>query len=114
MRSRLPRRKDMKQARFFVIGIFFLSILLFLFDLPSPFTVFFTIPAVPPILKEAHPISIDLIKTYKLGLDLQGGIRLVYDLDLKNIPVAERDSAVESTRTVTLSYRNVFQVKVIN
>ena len=100
----------MKQARFFVIGIFFLSILLFLFDLPSPFTVFFTIPAVPPILKEAHPISIDLIKPYKLGLDLQGGIRLVYDLDLKNIPVAERDSAVESTRTVIEKRINVFGV----
>lgn len=38
--------------------------------------------------------------TIRQGLDLQGGVRLVYELNLSNTEEAERASAIESTRNV--------------
>jgi preprotein translocase subunit SecD len=47
---------------------------------------------------------------FRLGLDLQGGTHLVYRAEVDNIPVKERDSAVEGVRDVIERRVNVFGV----
>jgi len=47
---------------------------------------------------------------FKLGLDLQGGLHLVYQADLKNIPQAERESAMQGLRDVIERRVNFFGV----
>jgi protein-export membrane protein SecD len=38
--------------------------------------------------------------TFRLGLDLQGGAQLIYDADLSNIPLNERQDALEGAKDV--------------
>lgn len=43
--------------------------------------------------------SIDL-SDYKKGLDIEGGVRVVINLDMGNIPENEKDSAAESVKEI--------------
>jgi protein-export membrane protein SecD len=47
---------------------------------------------------------------YKLGLDLQGGVHLVYEADMESIPDDERSSALEGVRDVIERRVNAFGV----
>lgn len=46
----------------------------------------------------------------RLGLDLQGGVSLVYQADVSGVPEADRDSALEGTRNVIERRVNYFGV----
>ncbi len=47
---------------------------------------------------------------FRLGLDLQGGTHLVYEADMKDIPEADRDTALEGVRDVIEKRVNAFGV----
>jgi protein-export membrane protein SecD len=47
---------------------------------------------------------------FRLGLDLQGGTQLVYEADLKDVPEADKNNAVEGVRDVIERRVNVFGV----
>lgn len=47
---------------------------------------------------------------YHLGLDLQGGAHLVYETDLSQIPVMERETAVLAARDVIEKRINMFGI----
>ena len=47
---------------------------------------------------------------FRLGLDLQGGSQLTYEADVKNVPDADKDSAVEGVRDVIERRVNIFGV----
>ncbi len=49
-------------------------------------------------------------KPLKLGLDLVGGSRLIYEADMNSIPSKERDSALEGVRDVIERRVNIFGV----
>ena len=46
----------------------------------------------------------------KLGLDLQGGTQLILQTEMNNIPEADRDSALESVRSVIEKRVNLYGV----
>lgn len=56
------------------------------------------------------PVRIDKVINYSLGLDLSGGTRLVYQLDMAEIPDAERAAAFESARNIIERRVNFFGV----
>lgn len=61
------------------------------------------------------PIKREL--SYRLGLDLQGGVRLTYDLDMKGIADTERASAFESSRNILdqrINYLGVSEPNIQN
>ena len=62
--------------------------------------------------KTNHTIQLPKVKEkpFKLGLDLQGGTHLVYDAQVENIPVEDREAAVEGVRDVIERRINVFGV----
>ena len=47
---------------------------------------------------------------FSLGLDLQGGIRIVYDIDLAEVPTSEYEQAFDSLRQVVNNRINAFGV----
>lgn len=49
-------------------------------------------------------------KPFKLGLDLQGGTRLIYEADVSNIPDKERNSAMDGARDVIERRVNAFGI----
>ena len=80
----------MKNPRFFLLIVFIFSLIFLFLDLPSDFRVGqFSLPS------KKIDINIGLVKIkknfeFKLGLDLQGGSRLTYKVDLKNIKKEKR------------------------
>ncbi len=103
----------MKRSRLFVTCILVASILLVVLDLPFPFTASINrsqIPFLSDPTKEQPPLQIPLVHPYKLGLDLQGGARLTYDLKMDSIPEANKQDALESTRSIIDQRINVFGV----
>ena len=50
-------------------------------------------------------------KPFKLGLDLQGGIHLVYGADLSNVEEKDRSGAMEGQRDVIERRVNLFAVR---
>lgn len=116
----------MRSPKFFIIAIFILSVILFVVDLPKPITFNIKTPKIPVLNKnfEVHNVAIDLqnldlslgIATlrknleYRLGLDLQGGIRLVYKVEMGAIAASDRQTALESVRNVIERRVNFFGV----
>lgn len=103
----------MRRARIFVILIAIVSVILLILDLPFAYTLQVKVPKIPFISNSDTPqqeISIPLIKEYTLGLDLQGGVRLTYDLDTSEIGILDRQAALESTRSVIERRINTFGV----
>lgn len=112
----------MKNSKFFVLTVIIVSGLLLLVDLPMNFNLG---KHKLPFLRQQIDLSninfskIDLkipflhIKKdlpYKLGLDLQGGTRLIYKVEMKDIPKNEQDIAFESARGVIDRRINFFGV----
>jgi preprotein translocase subunit SecD len=103
----------MKRSRIFVGIIFVASLVLVLLDLPFPYTLSVDrskIPFLSDPTQQQSPLEIPLVQPYKLGLDLQGGAKLTYDLDMSEITVENRENALESTRSIIDQRINVFGV----
>lgn len=111
----------MKSPKLFTAILFILALALFLINFPFPlqFKNIKTPFSKKPITVSFNPQKIDIrlgllrIKkefTYRLGLDLQGGTRLIYQVDMKNVPTKDRDIAFESARNVIERRINFFGV----
>ncbi|TSC56044.1 MAG: preprotein translocase subunit SecD [Parcubacteria group bacterium Greene0714_21] len=74
---------------------------------------FFDMPQYANSLAKKLPFSLPSIpdKSFQLGLDLQGGIHLVYEADLSQITSADYDSAMQGLRDVIERRVNLFGVK---
>lgn len=114
----------MKHPKIFLLIIFFISLLLFFIDLPKSLSIKeIKIPLGKRVLHYKNiSIGIPFVDldlrvarirrefVYKLGLDLQGGTRLVYKVDMSSISSAERSTALESARNVIERRINFFGV----
>lgn len=112
----------MKHSKLFIIIIAVVAVLLFFIDLPHGITtprlkvpfINTTIPGQsfnPSVVDiNAGFIHIQNSFNYKLGLDLQGGTELTYQVDMSHIKPSERDSAFESARSVIEKRVNFFGV----
>lgn len=108
-RKLLFRKSDQKpkaKIRWLVFGLFIIALLVAAFDFPSYFN-----GGVDWINAKTNlglPKMYD--KPFKLGLDLQGGTRLIYEADVANIPDADRNSAMDGVRDVIERRVNAFGV----
>ncbi len=103
----------MRKPRVFVTLILFASLILLVLNLPFQYNLSIdraSIPFISDPTQEQPPLQIPLIQPYKLGLDLQGGVRLTYDLKMDEIPFESRQDALESTRSIIEQRINVFGV----
>ncbi|HVT01027.1 MAG TPA: protein translocase subunit SecD [Patescibacteria group bacterium] len=111
----------MKSSRSFLAVLIACAILLLFIDLPTPLKLgTHTIPVINKKINlnfdssnlnlAAGPIRIAKNMSYRLGLDLQGGTRFVYQVDMKNVPASQRDSAFEGARSVIDRRVNFFGV----
>lgn len=103
----------MKKAKIFVVIILFVSIVMLILDFPYPYTFNTTLPKIPYLSKnDAEPmnVSVPVVRPYRLGLDLQGGVSLTYDLDVSSIKGTEQAQALESSRNVIERRINIFGV----
>ncbi|RJQ27788.1 protein translocase subunit SecD [Candidatus Parcubacteria bacterium] len=110
----------MKNPKIFVLIIFLFSIPLFVLDLPSLKKVW--VPFVNKSIEldkyiNTSSISLDFglfqiqkDVNYRLGLDLQGGTKLTYKIDMSNVPEGEEENAFESSRTIVEKRINFFGV----
>ena len=101
--------KGLKPATARIIAVVFLliGILLGALDAPHYLSMVFSkfnIPTAGIFEKISGSIP------YRFGLDLQGGTHLVYRADMKNIPEAERQDAMEAVRNVIERRVNLFGV----
>ena len=107
----------MKKPRFFLIFIVLLIAAAVLIDWPTvplkfsigPFKVN-KVLAGPALNLNLFGLSIQRDFNIKLGLDLQGGSELTLRADMTGIPASERDSALESAKTVIERRVNLFGV----
>ncbi|GAG13699.1 unnamed protein product, partial [marine sediment metagenome] len=81
------------KPRFVLIFIILLVILTFLVDLSG-----YLLPATVDLTRFKIPFRRDLSLRY--GLDLQGGLQVVLEAEMGDIPEGERDQALESARAV--------------
>ncbi|TSC76990.1 MAG: hypothetical protein G01um101431_173 [Parcubacteria group bacterium Gr01-1014_31] len=78
------------------LGIFILAILAALLDFPQ--------------LPGGRALPASLVKPYRLGLDLQGGVQLIYTADISKVPAGEASGALEGVRDVIERRVNIFGV----
>ncbi len=111
----------MKTPRNFLFVLFFVALILFFVDIPFPLN--FGKIKVPVINKtfsfnldtsrlnvKVGPINFQRDLSYRLGLDLQGGTSLTYQVDMKGIPASQRDDAFAGARNVIDRRVNFFGV----
>lgn len=99
----------MRNPRTFVFLILIISAFLLVFDLPAGLRLgSFSIPQNANLNLGLVNLQKDL--SYKLGLDLQGGTKVTYQVDMKDIPSTERDKAFEAARSVIDRRVNFFGV----
>lgn len=89
------------RPKIFLLILFFVASILFFIDLPF-------LPSRVNI--NLGPIHLKRELSYKLGLDLQGGARLIYQADMRGLPSSEQSTAFESARTVIERRVNFFGV----
>lgn len=100
----------MKHPKLFIIILLFISFVLLLVDLPKPIKILNTTLDLSAINISIGDFSFVKDLGYKLGLDLQGGVRIVYSLDMKNIKKEEQEAAFESSRETIERRINYFGV----
>ncbi len=101
----------MKSPRFIFLFIIFITLLAVFISLPSQVSV-------GGSKKDVHFDANDLLAKlksdkrleFKQGLDLKGGVSITFNADLKKVPAAERDGAVDSARTVIERRINLYGV----
>lgn len=114
--------KFIRTPQFTVVSILVASIILFFSVLPNSIQPF-TVPGINTTLDPAKITnaltninlqvgSFNLQKTikYNLGLDLQGGTMLLYQVDMSEIENENRERAFESARTIIERRVNIFGV----
>lgn len=87
------------RPKIFLLILFFVASILLFIDLPI-------LPSRVNI--NLGPIHLKRELSYKLGLDLQGGARLIYQVDMRGLPSSEQNTAFESARTVIERRVNFF------
>lgn len=100
----------MKNPKFFLFIVGIVSLFLLLFDLPS--TVQINGKSVSPSNLNLNIGSVHIQRNfdYRLGLDLQGGTRVSYKVDMEKIPESDRDRAFEGARNIIERRVNFFGV----
>ncbi len=111
----------MNKSRILLFTLFLVAVLLFFIDLPVPVNL--GKYKIPVINKELNlnfdssnlnlnlgPVKVQKNLEYKLGLDLQGGTRLIYQVDMKDIPEDQRNDAFEGARSTIERRVNFFGV----
>jgi protein-export membrane protein SecD len=99
-------QKPKAKIRWLVFGLFILTLLIAAFDFPTHFN-----QSVDWINAKTNlGLPKMYSKPFKLGLDLQGGSRLIYEADVANIPAADRNSAMDGVRDVIERRVNAFGV----
>ena len=111
----------MKTPKSFLIFLLFVVFFLFFVTIPVPIRL--GTVNVPIIDKELNlnfdssklnldlgPIKIQKDLSYRLGLDLQGGTSLVYQVDMKNVPKDQQEDAFAGARNVIERRINFFGV----
>ncbi len=110
----------MKQhPRFALIFVLLLALIGVVINLSTPFNLNFSIPNPtnnqPISVKQSYPgipfmnhLGRDL--SFRRGLDLQGGTSITLRANMKNIPEADRDNALNSAKTVIEKRINFFGV----
>lgn len=108
--------KHHSRIALFFIGL--LTIVVLVINLSAPINFSFNLPN--PSTGTSHPVhysypGIPFINKFRdmsfhLGLDLQGGTSVTLRADMKGIPSDERDSALESAKTVIENRINLFGV----
>ncbi len=106
MQKRESKQASRSNIRWGVFGILLLLLGGLIFDFPRPYFRF------ADAVKAKTGISLPRpnIPDYRLGLDLQGGAHLVYEVDTKSVPLSERGDAVEGARDVIERRVNAFGV----
>lgn len=100
----------MKGGRLFILLIFLLSLVFLFADLPKKVSLGKFSLGFSKIDFHLFGKRIQKEFSYRLGLDLQGGIRLVYKVDLLGIPESEKEAAFESTHSIIERRINFFGV----
>ena len=98
------------RPKIFLLILFFVASILLFIDLPVPVKAFNLNLDPSRININLGPIHLKRESSYKLGLDLQGGARLIYQVDMKGVPLTEQNTAFESARTVIERRVNFFGV----
>ena len=88
----------MRHPKFFVFVLFLVAFFLFILSLPQVSFLNF------------GPLKLNKDLSYRLGLDLQGGTRFIYQVDLSDIESSDRDSAFEAATTTIERRINFFGV----
>jgi len=105
----------MKMTKYTLIGIFILTVLSAVINLPS-IPIKFTAGPIhvdrqinPPVINiEAGPIKIHRSFPPRFGLDLSGGTHLVLEADMSTIAAGDRDQAFSSAKTVVERRVNLY------
>lgn len=115
----------MKNPLTFLFVTFLAALILFFVVLPKPISIGFKTGRLPLINKSINfnrEFGITLIDwdfgiirvtkdfEYRLGLDLQGGTRIVYEVNMKDISSSERQDAFDSARNIIERRINFFGV----
>jgi len=100
----------MKKPTAFVFFIFLASIILLFLNIPFQIKLgSINLDPSHPSLK-IGPVNIERDLSYRLGLDLQGGTRLTYNIDMKGIPKDQTQDAFDGARNVIDRRVNFFGV----
>ena len=100
----------MGKSKFFIIALFFVSAVLLFFDLPTPLKLG-SLNLDPSNLNlKLGPVNLSRDFSYRLGLDLQGGTSLTYNVDMTGVPKEAQVDAFEGARTVIERRINFFGV----
>lgn len=105
----------MKNSRFLFWFIILLTIVSLIIILPKTLTIAFSTSKIPLINKSftihktlngfdgaklPKPFRIEKDLSFRKGLDLEGGTQIVLKADMKNIPSAQQDTAINSAKIV--------------
>ncbi|OGH12321.1 MAG: protein-export membrane protein SecD [Candidatus Levybacteria bacterium RIFCSPHIGHO2_01_FULL_40_10] len=101
----------MKKQRYFLFALFVVAFLLLLFDLPFPLNLGKNLNFDSSKMNlNVGPFSIKRDFSYKLGLDLQGGTSLIYQVDMSKVPANQQSDAFVGARSVIERRINFFGV----
>jgi preprotein translocase subunit SecD len=111
-----------RRTLIYLIFIIIISTIVIVINLSDPITIKYKSPNIPLINKEininwnfkgidlADQLGINRDLSFHKGLDLEGGTSVTLRADMKEIPEDQRDSALESAKTVIEKRINFFGV----
>lgn len=114
-----------RRNNIYFIIILFLAVITILINLTQPFSIKFNSPNIPIINKKISinwtfpginpkldlgPIHLERDLSFRKGLDLQGGTSVTLKAEMKDIPEAQRNNALDSAKNVIEKRINFFGV----